>query len=252
MATFSTEGIILKRVDFGEADRLITIFTKNRGKITSLAKGIRRIESRRGGHVDLLNKSKLFFAEGKGLPILTEAEAINTYKNLKKDLKKVGHAYYLAELTHQFFHDQQDNYKVYEILSESLDLLDRDSNNRAENIVRAFELKILSLAGYSPQLFHCIKCRNKLLPTENFLSPEAGGILDKSCANGSLLIKPISPEEIKLMRFSHEKSLNEAVKLNVSDKLMNDLKAQMKFYLEYILEKELYSANFSEKVNNLE
>jgi len=252
MATFSSEGIILKRVDFGEADRLITIFTKNKGKITSIAKGIRRIKSRRGGHVDLLNKAKLFFAESKGLPILTEAEVINTYKNLKNDLKKVGHAYYLAELTHQFFQDQQNNYKVYDILSESLGLLDTDSKDKAENIVRSFEIKILNFAGYSPQLFRCIKCRSKLLPTENFLSPEAGGILDKSCANGSFLIKPISPEAIKLMRFSHEKSINETVKVNISDKLMSDLKSQMKFYLEYILEKQLTSANFLEKVNNLE
>ena len=76
MRTFSSEGIILKRVDFGEADRLITIFTKNRGKITSLAKGIRRIESRRSGNVELLNKAKLSFAESRSLPILTEAESL--------------------------------------------------------------------------------------------------------------------------------------------------------------------------------
>ena len=75
--------------------------------------------------------------------------------------------------------------------------------------------------------------------------------MDKSCANGLLLIRSIFPEEVKIMRFANDRSLCDTEKINISDKLMNDLKSQMKFYLEYILEKELYSANFYENVNNL-
>ncbi|MEX0616515.1 MAG: DNA repair protein RecO [Candidatus Woykebacteria bacterium] len=249
MHTFSTEGIILKRIDFGEADRLVTVFTKNKGKITSLAKGIRRIESRRSGNVDLLNRVKLFFAQSKGLPILTEAEAVDTYKNLKKDLGRVGQAYYLIELTDQFFHDQQENFRVYDLLSESLSLLDR--GERVESIIRAFELKILSLAGYKPQLFSCPKCRVRISQTENFLSPEAGGVLDKSCANGSAIVKSISPQIIKLMRFSNDRPLEESLRVSVPGSLMGDFKAHMRFYLEYILEKQLSSTNFAEKINGL-
>jgi len=252
MRTFSSEGIILKRVDFGEADRLITIFTKNKGKITSLAKGIRRIESRRSGNVELLNKAKLFFAESRSLPILTEAESLETYPNLKKDLKKVGMAYYLVELVDQFFHDQQENYKTYELLSEALESINKVGVNKAENVVRAFELKLLPMVGYSPSLRACVKCRNRLDPNGNFLSPEEGGILDKFCANGSLLLKPITAEEIKVLRFATERPIDSVIKVNVPDKLAEKLKEQMKFYLEYILEKQLNSVEFSEKIKNLD
>ncbi len=252
MHTFSSEGIILKRIDFGEADKLITIFTKNKGKITCLARGIRRIKSRRAGNVELLNRAKLFFAQSKSLPILTEAESLETYKSLKKDLTKVGYAYHLAELVDQFFHDHQESYKTFELLAEALGLLDKTDTKKAENVVRAFELKLLSLAGYSPQLFNCVKCRKSLEPNGNLLSPELGGILDESCANESLFAKPISPEAIKLARFVREKPLPEAVKINMPDNLAEELRQLLKFYLEFILEKQLSSADFTEKVKNLE
>ena len=251
MYTFSSEGIILKRVDFGEADRLITIFTKNKGKIVSLAKGIRRIESRRAGNVELLNKAKLFFAQSKSLPILTEAESLKTYKNIKKDLKKVGYAYYLTELVDEFFHDSQENYKTFDLLSEALDNLDQINNARAENIVRAFELKILSLAGYRPQIHTCIKCNKPLEPEGNLFSADLGGVLCESCGRQSLLARPISTEAVKVMRFMQEKPLSEVDKLNVSKNLAEELKNHLKFYLEFILERELASTIFVEQVRKI-
>src|SRR3989344_2032668 len=251
MRTFSSEGIILKRVDFGEADRLITIFTKGKGKITSLGRGIRRIESRRAGNVELLNKAKLSFAEGRSLPILTEAEAIETYSNIKKDLKKVGLAYYLVELVDQFFHDGQESYKTYELLSETLELINELELDKAESVIRAFELKLLSIAGYKPSVNLCVNCRNKLEPHGNFLSPEAGGIVGQDCANGSYLLKPISSDEIKIMRFAHDMPFAETVRINVPVSLSSKLKEQMKYYLEYILEKQLSSVEFSEKINRM-
>lgn len=252
MYTFSSEGIILKRADFGEADRLITIFTKNKGKILSLAKGIRRIGSRRAGNVELLNKVKLFFAQSKSLPILTEAESVQTYKNIKKDLKKVGYAYYLTELVDQFFHDREENYKTFDLLSEALDNLDRINNTRTENIVRVFELKILSLAGYRPQIHTCIKCNKPLEPGGNLFSADLGGVLCESCGRQSPLARPISTEAVKVMRFMQEKPLSEVAKLNVSKNLGEELKNHLKFYLEFILERELVSADFAERVKKLE
>lgn len=251
MRAFSSEGIILKRVDFGEADRLVTIFTKNKGKITSLAKGIRRIKSRRSGNVELLNKAKLSFAQSKSLPILTEAESVQTFPRLKEDLKKVGLAYYLIELVDQFFHDGQESYKTYDLLSEALGFINELEMEKAEIIVRAFELKLLSIVGYEPSVQLCVKCREKLEPSGNSLSPEAGGMLDKSCLNESTLAKPVSPEEIKLIRFALDKPFSDTVKINVPANLAERLKVQMKIYIEYFLEKQLNSPKFSESVSRL-
>lgn len=252
MRTFSSEGIILKRVDFGEADRLVTIFTKNKGKITSLAKGIRRIGSRRSGNVELLNRAKLSFAQSKSLPILTEAESVQTFSRLKEDLKKVGLAYYLIELVDQFFHDGQESYKTYNLLSEALSFINELEMEKAEIIVRAFELKLLSIVGYQPSVQRCVECRKKLQPFGNYLSPEVGGVLDRSCMNDSVLARPVSQGEIKLMRFALANPFSETVKINVPVNLTKRLKDQMRVYIEYFLEKQLNSPKFSESVSRLE
>ncbi len=241
----------MKRLDFGEADRLITVFTKNKGKITALAKGIRRIESRRAGNVELLNRSKLFFAQSKSLPILTEAEAVETYSNLKKDLKKVGNAYHIAELVDKFFHDGQENFKVFELLAETLSFLDKAEDKKVENLVRAFELKILTLAGYSPQVDHCVKCGKSLEPSNNLFSPEAGGVLHPKCAQNFTLSKEISVEVIKLARYMQSQNIKDSAKVNIPTAVMEKFEALTKFYLEFILERQLYSADFVESVKNL-
>ncbi len=86
MSGFKTEGIVLKRRNFGEADRILTIFSKERGKITVLAKGVRRITSRRAGNVELLNRTVMYLHQGRGLPILTEATTLEPYQKIKEDL----------------------------------------------------------------------------------------------------------------------------------------------------------------------
>ncbi|KKR32290.1 MAG: repair protein RecO protein, partial [Candidatus Gottesmanbacteria bacterium GW2011_GWC2_39_8] len=86
MRTYKTEGIILRRINFGEADRLITIFSKHYGKQKVLGKGVRKIKSRRAPHLELFNRSVIFLHRGKNFDIITEAQTINSFSDLRKDL----------------------------------------------------------------------------------------------------------------------------------------------------------------------
>ncbi|MCL5020033.1 MAG: DNA repair protein RecO [Patescibacteria group bacterium] len=93
MRSFKAEGIIIKRKNFGEADRIITVLTRNQGKIQIKAAGVRKIQSRRSPHVELLNHSILFIYKGRGnLPVLTEAQTVNSFQDIKNDLTKTGFA----------------------------------------------------------------------------------------------------------------------------------------------------------------
>lgn len=145
MPQFKTEGIILKRKDFGEADRILTVFTKRFGKISVLAKGVRRITSRRAGNVELLNRTMMFLHQGKNFYILTEAESIDTYEALKTNLILSTYAYHLIELTDKLTAENQENYILYENLVE---VLERLSKNPRQILIRAFEAKILSYLGF--------------------------------------------------------------------------------------------------------
>lgn len=145
MATFTTEGIVLKRSNFGEADRILTVITPYRGKIKMIAKGVRRITSRRAGNIELLNKVKLHIFQGSGLSVLTEADSLEVYANVKENLFLSAYGSYVSELIDRLVPEEQTNPEVYNLLAAVLDLLNRNSR---QIFVRAFEVKILTVLGF--------------------------------------------------------------------------------------------------------
>lgn len=146
MPTYKTEGVILKRSNFSEADRILTIFSKHYGKVKVLAKGVRRINSRRGGNIELFNRAVLFLAEGKNFDILTEAQVVNSFPRLRKDLEKIGKAYYVCELVDRLCAEKQENRRVYELLVEKLSELSQQPSEKVD--LREFEIELLKLLGF--------------------------------------------------------------------------------------------------------
>ncbi len=147
MRSFKTEGIIIKRRNYGEADRLLTVLTKNNGKIQVKASGIRRIPSRRSAHVELLNHSILGLYRGKGYAILTEAQAIDNFSTIKDNLEKMGLSYHLCELIDGLCAENQENTKVFYLLKNSLTMLAMMKDSFVAS-VREFEIELLTTLGY--------------------------------------------------------------------------------------------------------
>lgn len=148
MRAYKTEGIVLKRRNLGEADRILTILSREYGKITVIAPGVRRIPSRRSSHVELLNFSQ-FTLYGKSkafLPIVTQAQALESFSSVKKNLHKIGYAYYICELVNGLCAENQENRRVFfhlkSILSELSETLD------AAGLVKKFEKDLLTELGF--------------------------------------------------------------------------------------------------------
>lgn len=148
MRSYKTEGIIIKRKNFGEADRILTVFTKNHGKIKIVAKGVRKISSRRSSHVELLNQSILTIHDGK-IPILTEAETIKHYSILKNDLKKCGFAFYICELIDGLLAEHQENCAVFSLTQDVLARLQTDP--APWKLISKFEGDLLTNLGFWPK-----------------------------------------------------------------------------------------------------
>ena len=146
MQSVKAAGIILKRRDFGEADRILTVFSQKMGKISVLAKGVRKITSRRAGNVELLNRVLMYLHKGKNFWILTEAVSIDTYQKLKEDLTLSTYAYHIIELVDKLTAENQENFILYDHL---INLLERLSKNPRQILIRAFEVKILSNLGFA-------------------------------------------------------------------------------------------------------
>jgi DNA repair protein RecO (recombination protein O) len=150
MRTLKTEGIIINRRNYGEADRIITVFTKYHGKIHVRAAGIRRIPSRRSAHVELLNHSVLNLYMGRSFPILTEAQSIKNFSAIKDNLHKIGDAYHLCELVDGLCPENQENMKVFYMLKNILTLLSENLYKVDSSTIniREFEIELLTTLGY--------------------------------------------------------------------------------------------------------
>jgi len=143
--TRKTEGIILKRTNYGEADRILTIYSKHFGKIRAVAKGARRITSRKAGSLESFNHVVLVLAKGKNLDIISEVQTINTFRSWRKNLTKVGIAWYLCELVEKLTPEEQENKQVFSLLR---DWLAKIGYLNPLRLVRDFEEELLVELGF--------------------------------------------------------------------------------------------------------
>lgn len=144
MPALTTEGIILKRTNFGEADRVLTVLTDRFGKIVVIARGVRKITSRRSGNVELINRVKLHLFKGKGYT-LSEAESLDTFSQLKQNLTLSALAFHIIELVDRLTAENQKVSSIYYLALQSLKLLEK---NPRQIFLRAFEVKILTFSGF--------------------------------------------------------------------------------------------------------
>src|SRR5947208_1116965 len=120
----STDAIPLKRMDYGEADRIITVLTPDRGKLRILARGVRRSTSRMAGHLELFSHAHLVLARGRDLDTVTQASTVEPFRRTREDMIAVSYAYHLAELVDSLLEDNDPHAEVFRLLREALSALE--------------------------------------------------------------------------------------------------------------------------------
>ncbi|MFC1625541.1 DNA repair protein RecO [Patescibacteria group bacterium] len=146
---FSDEAIVLARRNFSEADRILSVYSKSHGRISLIAKGVRRPKSRKRGHIEVFNIIKFQAANGHTLDIVTEAEIITHYKKIRKSLKKVSLAYYICEVIGKITKEGEENKKLFELIKDTLDNLEVQSELKL--LRKEFLSELLVLLGYWPK-----------------------------------------------------------------------------------------------------
>ena len=147
--TFSTEGVVLSRKNYGEADRILTVYSKHFGKIRLLAKGVRRPKSRKRGHVEIFSRIKFSVSKGNGLDLITEAELVDSYDEVRRDLKKIALAYYLCEVLNATTREDEKNSAIFEKIVENLELLATENN--LKEFRKKFVFEVLVSLGFWPR-----------------------------------------------------------------------------------------------------
>ena len=149
LRSFTTEGIILAKRNYSEADRIISIYTKNFGRLSFLAKGVRRPKSRKRGHLEVFSLVKIQASLSKSLPLLVEAETIDSYPQVRKDLRKISVAYYFMEVVGRTTHEGEEHNELFELIKEYLEKLSLEKNLKELRL--DFIEKLLTILGFWPK-----------------------------------------------------------------------------------------------------
>ena len=244
---YRIEAIVMHRSDVGEADRLLTVLSRERGKLRLNAKGARKVGSRKGGHVELFVRSKMLIAKGRGdIDIVSQVEMIDAYRGLREDLTRSTYAHYAVELIDAFAEEGSEQPEMFDLLAEALTWI-----ATADNLplaARYFELKLLTLAGFQPQLFYCADKGEPLqeIAADEFYgwSPNAGGALCPQHAQGRSDSSRLSLNALKVLRHAIRSDYATFTALNLRDTVSSEVEQVMLRYVQYVLERKVKSVEF--------
>jgi DNA repair protein RecO (recombination protein O) len=243
--TFKTEGIIIKRINFKEADLILKILTPDLGKIDVIAKGARRIKSKMAGSLELFYINNFMLAEGKTFNVLCSAQTIERHLFLRESLEKLGKAFYIAEIIDKFIPEGEKNKKAY--LELCLALLGLKDNH--DLATQLFEIKMLKHLGYGPELISCIVCSKDLKPDEgNYLDVSLGGAVCPICSRSHDNCFLVSDSALKFLRLMQSQESNIVCRVNNANGLLSELDNFGQGYIECLLGKSLKSKKFIGKI----
>jgi DNA repair protein RecO (recombination protein O) len=239
---FRSEAIVLRHLDWGEADRLLWLFTREMGKIRAVAKGVRKPRSRKAGHLEPFTRVNLLLAQGRDLPIITQAEMIESHLPLHENLRVMGYAAYVVELLDRFTYEEGENVPLFRLLAETLERLCTEPEPAF--VVRYYEMRLLDLVGFRPQLFQCVECGNPILPEDQFFSASQGGLVCPKCKEKVPGVRPITVDAVRLLRHMQRSAYPEAARLSLKEPVDRELEQLMQHYFTYLLERGLNTPAF--------
>jgi DNA repair protein RecO (recombination protein O) len=246
--SFRVEAVVLRHADWGEADRLLTLYTRERGKVRAIAKGARKIRSRKAGHLEPFTRVTLQLAHGRDLLIVTQADTVDAYLPIHENLVKTGHAAYVVELLDRFTYEENtENYDIFRLLSEALTHLEKETDPWLA--LRYYEVQLLDFLGYRPHLFECAKCAREIKAEDQFFSAALGGVLCPDCGAGLPGAWSISVEALKYLRHFQRSDYAVAKRAQPTPKSRDEVETLLQRYITYLLERALNSPRFIDQIN---
>ena len=183
MALYHTRALVIKSINLSESDRLVTFMTENQGKVKCVAKGARKVKNRFWGALEPMSLIHLIYfgKEHQSLFRLNHCDIIESFQTIRDDFDKLYTGVYFLDLIDSMILEGHREKKIFALLYQSLAALNQQTE--LEPLRRLFEIRLLSLSGYAPQLEHCVLCKS--LPENGMIafSYTHNGILCNACSN---------------------------------------------------------------------
>ena len=243
---YRAEALTLRNSPFGEADLLVTLFSREAGKLRAIAKGARRPTGKLVGHLEPLTLTRLSLARGRNLDIINQAETVENFTPLKGNLTAVTKGLYVAELVDGFGSEASPNEPLLNLALDTLAAIGRAPDDDLPLL--HFQLHLLAVSGLLPELQCCVECRRALEPGRHRYSADGGGVYCPGCAINrtpdQVGLRPLSLRALKVLRLLARSRAAELPDLALDEALSQELKAVLTGTVQYWLDKEIRSSAF--------
>jgi DNA repair protein RecO (recombination protein O) len=243
MPTYQADAVVLRRLDYGEADRILTLLTREHGKLSAIAKGSRRSKARLTSSLDLFARSTMMLAKGRNLDVVAQAQRRGDVRHIAGDLHRTAYACMVAEVADKVLEERHPVDDVFDLIVATIERLNTvDRSPRADSAW--FVMRILDLLGYQPQLFDCAGCGGALPEAAGWFSPLLGGVLCRRCGAHDQAGSPVSVNGLKVLRLMAAGDGTLYDRLKLTPQLLHEIEDALEAQLEYHLDRRLKSLEF--------
>jgi DNA repair protein RecO (recombination protein O) len=242
-----TDAIVLSRFDYGEADRIMTLFTLEHGKFKAIAKGVRKPTSRLGGSLEPLAELRVALARGRTIDVVTQVEVGHAWLRLRGSLDSAATAWYLAELADRAIEERHEAVGLYALLRRSYELLDAGMD--VGRVARWYEMHLADELGVRPEVDRCVECDRMLEADEDYRwVPPLGGVLCSRCPGPPAERTALSLEALKLLKAYQRLDIEAIAALRLPPVVEREVEAAMRDFLRTSLERDARSLDFLDEV----
>jgi len=243
------QGIVLKTTNFGENDRIVTLFTRKKGKMNAIAKGARKTGNRFGPALDCPAISNFMFYGEKGLPVLSQAEIVDCFREMGKETMKWVFAHYLLFMVDKCYEPEEPDERIYETILQYFEIL--SGNDNLYLFVLKFRIDLFRYLGFFPRFQFCASCGIQLNQRQGGWSTSSGGIICEKCCREQKDVHFLPPDIlailVKLMSFS----CSDCMPLHLSESQFAILDSLFSEYLSYhvgrrVTEWKIFAERFQE------
>lgn len=246
MGLYRTKVIVLRSRNFGEADRVLVLYSEELGKFEAVVKGARRQRSRFVGNTLPFNYLEGLFFTGKNLDSLSQVELVHSFSALREDLTRFAYASFWVELIDGFLPERQETGELFRFLLAAFIVLEKTGEPEMINL--AFQARILKYLGYQPELNYCACC-GESPESKQLFSAEAGGLVCRGCSNQFRDLAPVNPELLNWFNLLGETDLREVNRLNIEKMNRHKLFALLSAFIEHRLERPIKSRVFLDSLD---
>ena len=241
---YKTEGIVLKSMEYEEADKIVTIYTKDYGKITAIAKGVRKTKSKFGSSLEILTHSNFLIYKGRNIDIVSQTEILESFFSTSKEVIKFAFAVNCLEVVNRLSEEREINIGLFNLLKEVLHYLKESNDPKLQTL--SFKWQTISILGYRPSLNHCCRCNKSVEDQkEMYFNIKEGGLVCNNCiAKDKEGCVKVSLYFNKLLRKILITPLSTISNATIPDKKMKELEKITDLYIAYHSEKSFKTDKF--------